>query len=137
MPLMFSQAGVTLLLINLCNRTAITVNVQNSVNLNLNKEEKTVAKDNSFTHGLKKTVSWAGRKASDEPLFREEYHLTPKGGYLHSQTMLLNGTPLELTDAGEIPSLNPVLRDMNSPISVARLSIAFIVLPNFDAPACV
>jgi len=51
--------------------------------------------------------------------------------------MLLNGNPLELTNDGNIPALNPVSVPVNSPISVAPLSIAFVVFPNFEARACV
>ena len=85
---------------------------------------------------LKKSMSWIGIKA-DEQLHREEYHLTPKDGNLRSQTMLLNGIPLTLTDNGNIPSLEPVRLSLNSPIFINPLSIAFIGFPNFDAPACV
>lgn len=130
------RAGITLLMINLSNQTEFEINVRNSMTVNLHVEKNTVSTDSSIMHSLKKTVSWVGNKASDEPLFREEYHLTPKDGYLRSQTMLLNGTPLELTDEGDIPSLSPILHDVNSPIAVAPFSITFIVLPNFDAPAC-
>jgi heparanase 1 len=50
--------------------------------------------------------------------------------------MLLNGNQLKLTDDGEIPRLDPVLNNVHSPIYIAPLSIAFVVYPNFDAPAC-
>ncbi|CBI15157.3 unnamed protein product, partial [Vitis vinifera] len=103
------KAGITLLLINLSNQTTFQINVENSMNLNFK---------------------------ADEQLFREEYHLTPKDGYLRSQTMVLNGMPLELTDDGNIPSLNPVRLNLNAPIFINPLSIAFIAFPNFDAPAC-
>ena len=86
--------------------------------------------------GIKKTVSWVGNKASDLSISREEYHLTPKDGFLQSQTMVLNDIPLELTEDGNIPPLNPVLNDVKSPIVIAPLSIAFIVFPNFEAPTC-
>lgn len=88
-------------------------------------------------HNIKRTVSWVGRKASDGPLYREEYHLTPKDGYTRSEISLLNGIPLKLTDEGEIPSLDPVHNGVNSPLYIAPLSLAFVVFPNFDAPACV
>jgi heparanase 1 len=66
---------------------------------------------------------------------REEYHLSPKDGNLQSQTSLLNGNPLNVTN-GELPRLDPVFREGHAPIHVAPLSIAFIVIPNFEAPAC-
>ncbi|KAJ4713128.1 Heparanase-like protein [Melia azedarach] len=107
------RGGITLLLINLSNQTDYIVSVQN-----------------------KKAVAWVGGKASDEHLTREEYHLTPKDGHLQSQTMVLNGNPVELTEDKSIPRLDPVHVNVNSPISIAPLSIAFVVFPNFDAPAC-
>ncbi|KAI3860480.1 hypothetical protein MKX03_013483 [Papaver bracteatum] len=128
------KAGITLLLINLSNHTEYRIRVRNNLNLNLvvgNQQQK------SFTHGLKRTVSWLGRKATYGALSREEYHLTPMGGNLRSQTMLLNGNPLELAQNGDIPSLNPVLVDIKSPVLIIPLSIAFIAFPHFDAPACV
>ncbi|KAK8993960.1 hypothetical protein V6N11_008171 [Hibiscus sabdariffa] len=129
------RAGVTLLVINLSNQTNFVMNVQNSINLKLAVNEQNISQG-SFTHTLKKTFSWVGTKASDEALFREEYHLTPKDDYLQSQTMVLNGIPLEFTDAGNIPSLDPFHVNLKSPISISPLSIAFIVFPNFEAPAC-
>lgn len=129
------KAGITLLLINLSNQTTFQINVENSMNLNLFVKKTTMYRGSAFMRGLKKSVSWIGSKA-DEQLFREEYHLTPKDGYLRSQTMVLNGMPLELTDDGNIPSLNPVRLNLNAPIFINPLSIAFIAFPNFDAPAC-
>ncbi|KAK8604115.1 hypothetical protein V6N13_096577 [Hibiscus sabdariffa] len=129
------RAGVTLLVINLSNQTKFMMNVQNSINLKLAVNEQNTTRD-GFTHTLKKAFSWVGTKASDEALFREEYHLTPKDGYLQSRTMVLNGIPLEFSGARNIPSLHPVRVDVKSPISISPLSVAFIVFPNFEAPAC-
>lgn len=75
-------------------------------------------------------------EASAEPGNREEYHLTAKDGNHLSQTVLLNGTPLELTEEGDVPPLNPVNAAARSPIDVAPLSIAFVVFPNLEAKAC-
>lgn len=127
---------MTVLLINLSNQTHFSIHVQNSKNVFLNVQENGVRREKSFLKGMKKTVAWIGNKVSDATVSREEYHLTPKDGYLQSQTMLLNGSPLELTADGEIPSLNPILRDVNTPIHMDPLSIAFVVFPNFDAPSC-
>ncbi|KAL2340718.1 hypothetical protein Fmac_008658 [Flemingia macrophylla] len=130
------RAGVTLLLINLSNQTHFILSVRNPVTASVENEVATsIHKESSFFDKLKKAFSWVGTKGS-EVTFREEYHLTPKDGYLRSQTMVLNGIPLELTDFGDIPSLNPVHNNVRSPIYMAPLSIAFIVYPNFDAPAC-
>jgi len=102
------QAGVTLLLINISNQTQFILNVKNHVTVKANKVAK----------------------------FREEYHLTPKDNNLRSHTMVLNGIPLKLTNEGDIPIMGPVYNNVRSPIYIDPLSIAFIVYPNFDAPAC-
>lgn len=94
-----------------------------------------ISVDNSFSNHLKRAFSWVGTKGSYVTI-REEYHLTTKHNYLRSKTMLLNGKRLELTDDGEIPKLDPVLKNVHSSIHIAPLSIAFIVYPNLDAPAC-
>ncbi|KAK8257048.1 hypothetical protein V6Z12_1Z009500 [Gossypium hirsutum] len=67
---------------------------------------------------------------------REEYHLTPKDGNILSSIVLLNGTPLELSDSLEIPELKPKLVDGLKPISIAAHSIAFVTIRDFNAPAC-
>ncbi|XP_042466127.1 heparanase-like protein 2 [Zingiber officinale] len=67
---------------------------------------------------------------------RKEYHLTAKDDNYLSQTMLLNGTPLELTEEGGLPPLKPLNVLVESPIEVAPLSIAFIVFPNIKVGAC-
>ena len=127
---------MSVLLINLSNQTHFSIHVQNSKNMFLNVQENGVMRENSFLKGMKKSVAWVGNKVSDATVSRQEYHLTPKDGYLQTQTMLLNGSPLELTADGELPSLNPVLRDVNTPVHMTPLSVAFIVFPNFDAPSC-
>ncbi|KAF9619045.1 hypothetical protein IFM89_004403, partial [Coptis chinensis] len=129
------RAGVTLLLINLSNQTNFNVMVRNNMNSDLHIGKRSPS-EGSFVHGLQKSVSWIERKASDGTLMREEYHLTPDGD-LRSQTMALNGKPLQLTESGDIPNLDPLLTDMQSLLSVIPLSIAFIALPNFEAPGCV
>ncbi|XP_074316953.1 heparanase-like protein 2 [Silene latifolia] len=130
------RAGITVLLINLSNQTSVLVKVQDTMEKDLQIANKVIPKESSFTRTIKKTVSWVGSKASDGQLHREEYHLTAKDGSLRSQTVVLNGKPLEITENGNIPRLEPVLVNVNSPLYISPLSIAFIVFPNFDAPAC-
>ncbi|KAK8950480.1 Heparanase-like protein 3 [Platanthera guangdongensis] len=67
---------------------------------------------------------------------REEYHLTAEAGNLHSQTMLLNGEPLNVNSDGSIPALTPNEVDGSQPIKLAPLSIVFAHFPYFQAPAC-
>ncbi|ESQ31810.1 hypothetical protein EUTSA_v10003960mg [Eutrema salsugineum] len=126
-------AGITILLINLSKQTTFTVGVSNGVKVILQAEPM---KRKSFLETIKSKVSWVGNKASDGYLNREEYHLSPKDGNLRSKIMLLNGIPLEPTITGDIPKLEPIRHGVKSPVYINPLSISFIVLPTFDAPAC-
>ncbi|KNA19695.1 hypothetical protein SOVF_059260 [Spinacia oleracea] len=132
------RAGITLLLINLSNTTSFIVKLENTMNKeDLHVSSDVTSKEGSFTNGLKKTVSWVGGKASlYGRLHREEYHLTPKDGNLQSQTMVLNGKPLLISEHGDFPRLEPVLVSVYSPLYMFPSSISFVVLPYFDAPAC-
>ncbi|XP_077211030.1 heparanase-like protein 1 [Tasmannia lanceolata] len=110
------KPGVTLLLINLSNSTSFNISIASD--LNIYPPEDTKMEEGEYV-GL-----------------REEYHLTPKDGNLESTTMLLNGFPLELTECGGIPDLNPMLLDASVPLNMAPLSISFVTLKDFKAPAC-
>ncbi|KAH0870468.1 hypothetical protein HID58_077490 [Brassica napus] len=127
------RAGITILLINLSKQTTFTVGVSNGVKVVLQAES---TKRRSFLETTKSKVSWVGKKASDGYLNREEYHLSPKDGDLRSKIMMLNGNPLEPTVTGDIPKLEPVRYSVKSPVYINPLTISFIVLPTFDAPAC-
>lgn len=129
------QQGITLLLINLSNTTGYNVTLQNDINVSLGKSPD-LDNRSSFTHRLRKAVSWLGSKPSSDTKKREEYHLTAKDGDLQSKTMLLNGVSLELGNDGSVPAMNPVLVAVDSPVYLAPTSIAFVVLPNFEAKAC-
>lgn len=67
---------------------------------------------------------------------REEYHLTPKDGYLHSRTMLLNGEILNVTSEGKIPDLPPVKVKAWLPVIIAPHSLVFAHFPDVVIPAC-
>ncbi|CAM0949388.1 unnamed protein product [Alopecurus aequalis] len=129
------KGGVALLLINLSRDMGSMVLVRNDLNVGL-AQGQGITRDSSFVHGIKRTVSWVGSKASDGQEKREEYHLTAQDGNPLAHTMLLNGVPLELTEDGDIPPLYPVQVSASSPIYVAPLSIAFVVFPDFEADAC-
>ncbi|CAN4086282.1 unnamed protein product [Withania somnifera] len=118
------RSGVTLLLINLSNQIHYGVNIQSSADTSLQVGEEKNHNKKSFTHKLKESVSWAGTKSSDKMATSkaEEYSL--------------NGKLLQLTEAGDIPNLSPVLKTLKSPISIEPLSIKFIVFPNFNSPSC-
>ncbi|KAL5987296.1 hypothetical protein ACLOJK_038460 [Asimina triloba] len=110
------KTGITMLLINLSNSTSFNVSLENDLNL----YPTDLSDASAVTQGSQ----------------RDEYHLTPKDGNLESTTVLLNGTPLEVTKDGDIPALNPIKVDSSNPVVVAPNSIAFAVFKDFRAPAC-
>lgn len=129
------QTGVTLLLLNLSKQSEFVITVYNRVNVNMQGKKGILLKRSSTFGHKQKNSRDKKKKASDGLSYREEYHLTPKDGDIQSQTSVLNGNQLNVTN-GELPILHPVLNDDNSPIYISPLSIAFIVIPNFEAPAC-
>ncbi|OWM75904.1 heparanase-like protein 2 [Punica granatum] len=106
------KPGVTMLLINMSNSTSFNVSVTND--LNLYPDLKNLG---------------GGQK-------REEYHLTPKDGNIQSDVVLLNGTPLQLTESQDIPEMKPKLVDPSTPITIAPDSFVFVTIRDFNAPAC-
>lgn len=112
------QEGISVLLINMSNSTTFEVSVVNDLNL-YPQEQDLELMDKS--------------ESSNE---REEYHLTPKNGNILSDVVLLNGTPLKLTESDDIPAMNPEVVDAALPIAVEPDSIVFATLRGFKAPAC-
>ncbi|ESW29573.1 hypothetical protein PHAVU_002G081000 [Phaseolus vulgaris] len=104
--------GITVLLINMSNSTTFRVSLVNDMNLYLDKE------------------------GGSPNQMREEYHLTPEDGNIQSQVVLLNGTPLKLTQSLEIPKMKPKLVDPSSTVKVKPDSIVFVNSRSFHAPAC-
>lgn len=102
-----------MLLINLSNSTSFEVSLAEDLNL--------YTGDSYYT---------------GTPGTRQEYHLTPKDGDIHSAVVLLNGTPLKLTESLDIPTLEPKNVSSTDPLKVAPSSFIFVTLPNFKAPAC-
>ncbi|XP_057873970.2 heparanase-like protein 3 [Cryptomeria japonica] len=113
-----NNTGVTLLFINLSKLDEIIVDIstysQNEGQNNLSTRTDLI-KDKS----------------------RLEYHLTAKDRDLHSQTMLLNGEILDVTPKGDIPPLEPIEVNPETPISIAPLSIVFVSLPYVQLVACI
>ncbi|OAY69382.1 Heparanase-like protein 3 [Ananas comosus] len=122
--------GITVLLINLSSDTTTQVSVATGDGVD------NVARDSIHNGQGSRKLSRTPRLTKENGVTREEYHLTPKDGNLHSQTMLLNGNALSVDSDGNIPELEPVEVDATQPISVAPYSIVFAHIPNFDAPAC-
>ncbi|KAF6173515.1 hypothetical protein GIB67_042645 [Kingdonia uniflora] len=110
-----NKPGITLLLINMSNSTSFKVSVVGDENLT------PIIQEYQMTQGVQS---------------REEYHLTPKDGNIQSDVVLLNNSPLVLTETLDIPVLNPTLTDPLSPISIRPDSIVFASLRDFHAPAC-
>uniref|UniRef100_A0A7C9CQY1 Beta-glucuronidase n=1 Tax=Opuntia streptacantha TaxID=393608 RepID=A0A7C9CQY1_OPUST len=130
------REGVTLLLINLSNSTTYEIKVHNTMNRALHVPNYSIPKQGSLKNKFKKAFSWAGSKASDQHLYREEYRLTPKDEFKQSQIILLNGKQLSVSEHGDIPHLEPAFVNAFSPIHISPLSITFMVLPKFEAPTC-
>lgn len=108
------KPGIAVILINMSNSTTFNVAVADDLNI----------------YAATKQLS------SNTANQREEYHLTPKDGNIQTDVLLLNGTPLRLTESLDIPTMNPQLVDPYSPIIVAPDSIVFAALRDFKAPAC-
>jgi len=113
------QQGVTLLLINLQGSSVNRVSVTS---------------EGAHGHTARRRP---GRKfAPAAGATREEYHLTPKGGNIQSQVMMLNGKALVTGADGSIPRMEPVRVDAAQHIVIAPYSIVFAHIPYFHAPAC-
>ncbi|XP_057433201.1 heparanase-like protein 3 [Lotus japonicus] len=117
--------GIIILLINLDSSTAIEAEVTLSDNKFLRHRKMA---DNS------KLTELPLRGASGTA--REEYHLTPGGGDIHSQIMVLNGNALTVNSAGDIPALEPLFVNSSMPITVAPFSIVFAHIPDAVVAAC-
>ncbi|KOM53128.1 hypothetical protein LR48_Vigan09g178700 [Vigna angularis] len=102
--------GITVLLINMSNSTTFRVSLVNDMNTD--------------------------KEVGSSDAMREEYHLTPKDGNIQSEVVLLNGTPLKLTQSLDIPEMNPKLVDPSSTVKVKPHSIVFVYSKSFHAPAC-
>lgn len=124
------QQGIVVLLINLDGNTIYHLDVMAKPSLSVIRH---------LRHRHRKSNAKFNRLASEHQissLSREEYHLSPKDGDLHSQTMLLNGKPLDVTPGGEIPTLDPIKVNSSDPIIVSPFSITFALIPQIDVPAC-
>ncbi|KAJ8751649.1 hypothetical protein K2173_025808 [Erythroxylum novogranatense] len=115
------STGITLLLINLDGNSTVKVRVSSQ----------------SVTQIVGRTkFARMSRRSKVQEALRDEYHLTPKDGDLHSQTMVLNGKHLSVSSSGAIPSLDPIKARLSDPITVAPLSIVFAHIANITLPAC-
>ena len=121
---LFLQKGITVLLINLDSNTT----VEAEVTFNNNAESLRHRKMSS--HSKRMELPLASETA------REEYHLTPQDGDIHSQTMVLNGKALSVNSDGDIPPLEPIYVNSSEPIRVAAFSIVFAHLPGAVVSAC-
>lgn len=116
------QKGITVLLINLDGNTSVEADVT------FDNNAKSLRK--MFSHSNMMELPLASETA------REEYHLTPQDGNIHSQIMVLNGKPLRVNSAGDIPPLDPIYVNSSEPINVAPFSIVFAHLPHVVVTAC-
>lgn len=119
-----------MLLINLdgLKSTNIGVNIENTATIISSTQQETKQRRTKFSKML--------RNPKLNEATREEYHLTAKGGDLHSQIVLLNGNELLVNSSGIIPLLEPIKQNFSNPINVAPFSIVFVHIPNINVPAC-
>ncbi|KAL5988099.1 hypothetical protein ACLOJK_035862 [Asimina triloba] len=122
------QQGIALLLMNLDRNTTVRVHVSTQADVSKFLKHR--------RHRRTRFSRMQGTLKPGSSMTREEYHLTPKDGDLHSQTMLLNGKLLAVDSNGEIPPLESVALDNTEPVNVAPLAIVFVHIPNVSLPAC-
>ncbi|KAI3670873.1 hypothetical protein L1987_87517 [Smallanthus sonchifolius] len=126
--------GITIVLMNLGNSTA--VNVKLSVNsrwrLHKHRSHRHHQRKTKHPHSESRHTKMGGTRMRTP----EEYHLTAKDGNLHSKMMMLNGKELRVNSYGEIPSLKPLYVNSSKPIIVHPYSIVFAHIPHFALYAC-
>ncbi|EFJ07718.1 hypothetical protein SELMODRAFT_133100 [Selaginella moellendorffii] len=105
-----NSGGLAVLVINMSNSTVYSVSLKLS--------------------GFAKSSKGSSRTP------RLEYHLSAPLTDLQSQSIHLNGKLLDVTPDGNIPVLKPISVDSKQPITIAPLSIAFVVLPDAKLQAC-
>ncbi|KAL8161463.1 hypothetical protein V2J09_012952 [Rumex salicifolius] len=111
------KPGVSFMFINLDKSTTFNVSLVNVLNPNQG-------------HG-DTLASFKGNEA------REEYHLTPLNGFIQSDVVLLNGTPLKAaTRTFDIPEMTPSLVKANEPLLIGPHSFVFVTIRDLHAPAC-
>jgi len=154
------QPGITLLLINLSGNTKTEVSVTahaaagahkhvartgyTTAQVSVTNQAAAAAGGGEHKHGARRHARKFGHAHAHAPGFaaaadgatRDEYHLTPKGGDLRSQVVLLNGKALATGADGSIPRLEAVKVDAARPIAVAPYSIVFARISHFHAPVC-
>ncbi|XP_051137131.1 heparanase-like protein 3 [Andrographis paniculata] len=131
-----NSAGITLLLINLDNSTAVQVSV--SIPDAIGNKTSSTPGHTAQQQNLKTRITNKIEQDNiqKDEITRQEYHLTAKDGDLHSQTVLLNGKILSVNSSGIIPTLEPAKVNPLEPIRVAPLSIVFVQMPYVHVPAC-
>ncbi|KAI3775396.1 hypothetical protein L1987_49969 [Smallanthus sonchifolius] len=122
--------GITLLLINLDDKTTVDVSLSLNSTWSLHKLKSRVHYHHHHKSNTPRNSKLSGTST------REEYHLTAKNGDLHSQVMMLNGKELRVSSYGEIPQLEPLYVDSSKAISVAPFSIVFAHIPHLTLYAC-
>lgn len=115
--------GITILLINLDNNTTVEATFGDS--------KSSLHRKMPYNSKIMKLPLQSSIEKS-----REEYHLTPQGGNIHSQVMLLNGNVLSVNSDGDIPPLKPLYVSSSKPIRIAPFSIVFSHIPDAVVPAC-
>lgn len=129
-----NSLGAVLLLLNLDGNTTVQVNVILDITQSMRHHQ--ISHKSKVIRLPLISSKLKGATSKLKGATREEYHLTPKDGDLHSQTMLLNGNILSVNSAGEIPALTPLIVNSSAPISIAPFSIVFMHFPDIALAGC-
>ncbi|GAB4854613.1 hypothetical protein Ancab_023195, partial [Ancistrocladus abbreviatus] len=120
--------GITLVLLNLDGNSTVQVK--------LSTDSQNTGKSGCFNSGRTNRRLLMTPNAVVSGNQREEYHFKAQYGDLQSQTVLLNGKVLNVSSSGEIPSLDPVIKNSADPIVVDPWTVVFVHIPSINAPAC-
>ncbi|KAI3724997.1 hypothetical protein L1987_64767 [Smallanthus sonchifolius] len=126
--------GITIVLMNLGNSTAVNVKLSfnSSWRPHKHRSHRHHQRKTKHPHSESRHTKMGGTRMRT----REEYHLTAKDGNLHSKMMMLNGKELRVNSYGEIPSLKPLYVNSSKPIIAHPYSIVFAHIPHFALYAC-
>jgi heparanase len=67
---------------------------------------------------------------------RDEFHFTAPNSDITSPNINLNGNTLYLQPGNELPAFVPVQASSDDAVTLAPLSVAYIVLAGVNAPGC-
>ncbi|KAL3691381.1 hypothetical protein R1sor_005032 [Riccia sorocarpa] len=128
-----SEGGLALLVLNYSNSTRHHLNLDLLPSSSGSESRKLASWSEQCQGDECRTLRTEASASKD---VRLEYHMSALNGNVTSRIVELNGRPLILTPSGELPTLSPREVNSESPISLAPLTYAYVVIPGANAPAC-